>query len=780
MAKSSKWYNDAVIYQIHIKSFMDSNNDGIGDFKGLMSKLEYIKKLGVNTLWLLPFYPSPLKDDGFDISDYKNINPSYGTINDFKEFIAKAHELNLKVITELVINHTSDQHPWFQRARKAPKGSVERDYYVWSDDPKKYSETRIIFCDTEKSNWTWDEEAKAYYWHRFYSHQPDLNFDNPQVFREVTQIMSHWLDMGVDGMRLDAIPYLVEREGTINENLSETHKVVKKLRKWLDEHYEDRMFLAEANQWPEEVVEYFGEQGDECNMCYHFPVMPRLYMALAKEDSQPIIDIMEQTPSIPQNCQWAMFLRNHDELTLEMVTEREREFMWNYYAPDKRARINMGIRRRLAPLVGNDRRKIELLNSFLMSLPGAPIIYYGDEVGMGDNIYLNDRDGVRTPMQWSVDRNGGFSKADPAKLFLPAIQDIVYGYQAVNVESQEQSNSSLLNWTRRILEIRSQHKVFATGDLKFLPSGNRTVISYLRENKDETILCVANLSGQPQHVELDLKKFEGHTPVDLMGVCCFPDIGEYTYQITMPEYGFFWFLIVDANKAETMCNNKGYYPVARETLVLPQRWTSLAESSASKKIFARIIKKILPQKRWYSSKNQKIANIDLVDQVVVNETGGQLFAVLKVALESGETHDYFLPLAIDWQAETDELFKGNLNSIFGRTRCRGEVGTLYDAIYSEKFATKIALQMGQDLEVDCGKSGKIVFSSNKLGKSLIKKLNNPVEKNISTEQSNSSVIIGSDLILKIYRKVAVGKHPEVDVCKYLTEVAGFKNTPAYL
>lgn len=780
MSKVNKWYHDSVIYQIHIKSFMDSNNDGIGDFKGLISKLEYIKKLGVNTLWLLPFYPSPLRDDGFDISDYKSINPTYGTINDFKEFISKAHDLGLKVITELVINHTSDQHPWFQRARKAPKDSVERNYYVWSDDPDKYSETRIIFCDTEKSNWTWDEEAEAYYWHRFYSHQPDLNFDNPQVFREVTQIMSHWLDMGVDGMRLDAIPYLVEREGTINENLPETHDVIRKLRAWMDEHYEDRMFLAEANQWPEEVVEYFGDEGEKCNVCYHFPVMPRLYMALAKEDSQPIIDIMEQTPQIPDNCQWAMFLRNHDELTLEMVTERERQFMWDYYAPDKRARINMGIRRRLAPLVENDRRKIELLNSFLMSLPGAPIIYYGDEIGMGDNIYLNDRDGVRTPMQWSVDRNGGFSKSDPAKLFLPAIQDIVYGYQAVNVEAQEKRQSSLLNWMRRLIEIRSQHKVFVKGDLTFLPSGNRTVISYLRENKDEKILCVANLSGQPQHVELDLRKFQGYTPVDLMGVCCFPVIGEYTYQITMPEYGFFWFLIVEAKKAKALFNKKIDYSVARKTLVMPQKWQSLASSPATQKIFEKIMMKILPNKRWYSSKNYEITKIDLVNQVIVKETGEQLFAILKVHLNNGEVHDYFLPLSIDWGSETDEQFKGNINSIFSRTRCRGEVGTLYDAIYSEKFATKIVEQMGKDFVVDCGKNGKIAFSSNKLGKDLIKKLNNPIEKTISTEQSNSSVIIGDDLILKIYRKVAEGKHPEVDVCRYLTEVAGFKNTPPYL
>ncbi len=458
------WYKDAVIYQLHIKSFFDSNNDGIGDFAGLISKLDYIAELGVNTLWLLPFYPSPRRDDGYDIAEYKAVHPDYGSMADARRFIAEAHKRGLRVITELVINHTSDQHPWFQRARHAKRGSKAREFYVWSDDDQKYDGTRIIFLDTEKSNWTWDPVAGQYFWHRFYSHQPDLNFDNPQVLKAVIGVMRFWLDLGVDGLRLDAIPYLIERDGTNNENLAETHDVLKAIRAEIDANYPDRMLLAEANQWPEDTRPYFGEgDGDECHMAFHFPLMPRMYMALAMEDRFPITDILRQTPEIPANCQWAIFLRNHDELTLEMVTDRERDYLWNYYAEDRRARINLGIRRRLAPLLQRDRRRIELLTSLLLSMPGTPTLYYGDELGMGDNIYLGDRDGVRTPMQWSPDRNGGFSRADPQRLVLPPIMDPLYGYQTVNVEAQSHDPHSLLNWTRRMLAVRKQQKAFGRG-----------------------------------------------------------------------------------------------------------------------------------------------------------------------------------------------------------------------------------------------------------------------------------------------------------------------------
>ena len=500
------WYKDAIIYQLHVRTYCDSNGDGIGDFAGLTSKLDYLKGLGVNTLWLLPFYPSPLRDDGYDIADYSSIHSDYGTIADFRLFLKEAHKRDLRVITELVINHTSDQHPWFQAARVAPADSIKRNYYVWSDTAKKYEGTRIIFTDTEKSNWTWDETAKAYYWHRFFSHQPDLNFANPHVIKAVLRAMRFWFDMGVDGMRLDAIPYLCEREGTSNENLPETHAVIKYLRTELDRHYANRVFLAEANQWPEDVYEYFGD-GDECHMAFHFPLMPRIFMAVAQEDRHPIIEILAQTPEIPENCQWAIFLRNHDELTLEMVTDRERDYMYLTYATDPRARLNLGIRRRLAPLMEGNRSKIELMTSLLLSMPGSPIIYYGDEIGMGDNIYLGDRHGVRTPMQWSPDRNAGFSHADPQRLYLPPLMDPLYGYEAVNVEAQSRNANSLLNWMKRLILTRKIHKAFGRGTIKFLHPGNRKILAYLREYQDENILCVANLANTVlrNHDELTLE-----------------------------------------------------------------------------------------------------------------------------------------------------------------------------------------------------------------------------------------------------------------------------------
>ena len=497
------WYKDACIYQLHVKSFCDSNGDGIGDFPGLLSKLEYIADLGANAIWLLPFYPSPLLDDGYDISEYRNVHPDYGTLADFRQFVRAAHARGIRVITELVINHTSDQHPWFQRARQAKPGSSHRNFYVWSDTDQKYADTRIIFLDTERSNWTWDPVAGAYYWHRFYSHQPDLNFDNPQVMRAVLSVMRFWLEMGVDGLRLDAVPYLVEREGTNNENLPETHAVLKRIRAEVDATFPGRMLLAEVNQWPEDTKDYFGD-GDECHMAFHFPLMPRMYMAIAREDRFPISDIMRQTPPIPSNCQWAIFLRNHDELTLEMVTDDERDYLWQTYAADRRARLNLGIRRRLSPLLERDRRRIELMNSLLLSLPGTPVIYYGDEIGMGDNIHLGDRNGVRTPMQWSYDRNGGFSRADPAALVLPPIMDPLYGYGAVNVEAQTRDPHSLLNWMRRMLAVRSRHPAFGRGTLTFLYPGNRKILAFLREFEGETLLCVANVAHSHQAVELDL------------------------------------------------------------------------------------------------------------------------------------------------------------------------------------------------------------------------------------------------------------------------------------
>jgi len=533
------WYQDAIIYELHVRAFADGNNDGVGDFPGLMQKLDYLQDLGVTCLWLLPFFPSPLKDDGYDISDYLDVHPSYGTLQDFKAFLNAAHDRDLQVMIELVMNHTSDQHPWFQAARHAPAGSPERDYYVWSDTDEKYRDARIIFTDTEKSNWTWDPVAKAYFWHRFFSHQPDLNFDHPQVVDEMLKVLRFWLDLGVDALRVDAIPYLFERDGTSCENLPETHALVKRFRAEMDRDYANRAILAEANQWPSDVRPYFAD-GDECNMAFHFPLMPRMYMALRQEDRLPITDILAQTPALPANCQWALFLRNHDELTLEMVTNDERDYMYLAYSADPRMRINLGIRRRLAPLVDNNRRRVELLNSLLLSFPGTPVIYYGDEIGMGDNIYLGDRNGVRTPMQWNGDRNAGFSRTNPARLFSPVIMDPVWGYQAINVEAQQDDPSSLLSWMRNLIALRKLFQVFGRGTLEFLSPENRKVLAYLRRYEGEQVLCVANLSRSAQPVDLDLSKFAGAVPVEMLGYVEFPTITSQPYRLTLGGYGFFW------------------------------------------------------------------------------------------------------------------------------------------------------------------------------------------------------------------------------------------------
>jgi maltose alpha-D-glucosyltransferase/alpha-amylase len=534
------WYKDAIIYELPVKSFFDANEDGIGDFRGVIQKLDYLQELGVTCLWLLPFFPSPLRDDGYDIADYTSIHPSYGTLDDFKEFMREAQARRLQVVIELVVNHTSDQHRWFQQARLAPKDSPERAYYVWSDSDQRYRDARIIFVDSERSNWTWDPVAGQYYWHRFFSHQPDLNYDNPALLREVEQVMDFWLDLGVDGFRLDAVPYLVERDGTSCESLPETHGILRQMRHYVDAHWPNRMLLAEANQLPAETRAYFGE-GDECHMAYHFPLMPRMFMGIHLEDRTPIVDAMKQTPSIPDACQWALFLRNHDELTLEMVTDDERDYMYLAYSADPQARLNLGIRRRLAPLMGNSRRRIELLNSLLFSFPGTPILYYGDEIGMGDNLHLGDRNGVRTPMQWSGDRNAGFSRTEASRLYSPIITDPVYGYQSVNVEAQARESSSLLHWMRNLIRLRRLFKAFGRGTLEFLAPANQKVLAYVRRYDRDLILCVANLSRSVQPVQLDLSAFAGLIPVEMMGYTEFPPIGTESYFLTLGPYDFYWF-----------------------------------------------------------------------------------------------------------------------------------------------------------------------------------------------------------------------------------------------
>src|ERR687893_693258 len=657
--EDAAWYKDAIIYQLHVKAFFDSDNDGIGDFKGLTQRLEYIKDLGVTAIWLMPFYPSPQRDDGYDISEYKNVHPDHGTKRDARAFVRKAHAMGLKVITELVVNHTSDQHPWFQRARRAPKGSALRNFYVWSDTTKRYEGTPIIFSDTENSNWAWDDVAGQYYWHRFFSHQPDLNLDNPLVFRAVMGVMRFWLDAGVDGLRLDAVPYLIEREGTGNQGLPETHEILKSMRAEMDARYERRLFLAEANEWPEDLLPYFGD-GDECHMAFHFPLMPRVYMAIAQEDRHPIVDIVHQTPEIPDTCQWAIFLRNHDELTLEMVTDRERDYMYQTYGNDPRMRVNVGIRRRLAPMMENDRPRIELLNSLLMSMPGTPIVYYGDEIGMGDNIFLGDRDSVRTPMQWTSDRNAGFSRTEPARLYLPPIMDPVYGYESVNVEAQGRSAGSLLNWMKRLISVRKANQAFGRGTMEFLHPGNRRVLAYLREYEDESILCVANLSRSAQPVELDLARFRGRVPVELLGNSSFPPLGDLPYMVTLPGHSFYWFRL--AKDAEPpVWHQESPRLIEPPVLVLPAGRTRPAaeDQGAPLRLPARQLTRLeqealpnfLGAQRWFAAGEDDVRRVEISTQTGFGSD--RLLALLRVPVgengpEISEPQLYFLPLSAVW------------------------------------------------------------------------------------------------------------------------------------
>ncbi len=777
-ANDHLWFKDAVVYQVHVKSFFDANNDGIGDFVGLTEKLGHLQDLGVTAIWLMPFYPSPLRDDGYDISDYKNVQPAYGTMRDFRRFVREAHRRNLRVITELVINHTSDQHPWFQRARRAKPGTRHRDWYVWSDTDQKYLGTRIIFTDTEKSNWTWDPVAKAYYWHRFFAHQPDLNFENPQVFKAVINTMNFWLDAGVDGLRLDAIPYLCEREGTNNENIPETHALLKRIRGELDARYSDRMLLAEANQWPEDVQQYFGN-GDECHMCFHFPLMPRMYMAIAQEDRHPITDIMRQTPEIPQNCQWGIFLRNHDELTLEMVTDSERDYLWNTYATDRRARINVGIRRRLAPLMENDRRKIELMNSLLMSMPGTPFLYYGDEIMMGDNIYLGDRDGVRTPMQWTPDRNGGFSRADPARLFLPPLMDPIYGYQAVSVEAASRSPSSLLNWMKRLIAVRQSSKVFGRGTLTFLYPNNRAVLAYLRELDGEAILCVVNLSRAAQPFELDLSAYKGRIPVELLGRHRFSSIGDDYYKLTLQAFSFLWFRLELPTEQETALVAAAVRPPEYVTLVMADGWAGITTGRGRSIIERDVLRQYLPPRRWYGAKDVKLDSVSLAASVTLpGPAEGWLLAIVEARFAGGQPPQrYALPLAADW-GEIHALPQQAQAVVLARLRKGPREGALYEAVADERFTLGLLDNIRKEATIEVA-GGELRFRQT-AALSQKRFPESPVVRLLGLEQSNTSILIEDYAVLKLYRRVAAGVHPEVEMGHYLTEVAHYANTPPLL
>ncbi len=872
-ASDPLWYKDAVIYELHVRAFADSNNDGIGDFPGLLTRLDYLQDLGVTCIWLLPFFPSPLRDDGYDIANYVDVNPSYGTLNDFKVFLDAAHQRNIQVMIELVINHTSDQHPWFKAARLAPPGSPAREMYVWSDSDQLYKDARIIFTDTEKSNWTWDETAKAYYWHRFFSHQPDLNFDNPEVIEQVLKAMRFWLDMGVDALRMDAIPYLVERDGTSCENLPETHKAIKAIRAAIDADYANRLVLAEANQWPADVRPYFGD-GDECHMAFHFPLMPRIYMALRQEDRLPITDIMAQTPAIPDNCQWGLFLRNHDELTLEMVTDDERDYMYFAYSADPRMRINVGIRRRLAPLVDNNRRRIELLNSLLLSFPGTPIMYYGDEIGMGDNIYLGDRNGVRTPMQWNSDRNAGFSKCDPARLYFPVVMDPIYGYQVVNVEAQLSDQSSLLHWTRNMIALRKLFQVFGRGTLSFLNPVNRKILAYLRDlertdGSHETVLCVANLSRFAQPVSLDLADYAGLEPVEMLGYVSFPTITREPYALSLAPYSFLWLELQPASvKAEAPESEPQIAAISEPAEVnaydvdlVTAGWAGLLRDGGS--FLGSSLRAWLPRQRWFGAKTRTIQdvrvlgwaelprdlrNLSSADISAGNAAGPALFFV-DVSYSDGASDTYQIPLAVSLGAEGEEIASSHPLSVIASLSSPSGALLLHDATSREDLRmgllTLIERNATSPLSIACGSSaeGAERAASPNSGGSIPAKmpapldaqpgdaaapprdgaptslsgamfqprespsagncgpatggngclqahassafstvrLSQPIASRIgSAEQSNTSILYGKQLILKLFRRLQPGENPDVEIGRFLTEVARFPRIAPFL
>ncbi len=769
--ESNEWYRDAVIYQLHVKAFADGSGDGIGDFIGLIEKLPYIKALGATAIWLLPFYPSPLRDDGYDIADYTSVHPAYGTLRDVRRFVRTAHKLGLRIITELVINHTSDQHPWFQRARRAPRDSPLRNFYVWSDSVETYAGTRIIFTDTESSNWTWDPIAGQYYWHRFFSHQPDLNFDHPPVFDAIAAVMRFWFDLGVDGVRLDAVPYLVERAGTNNENLPETHAILKRLRAILDAEYPDRLFLAEANQWPEDASAYFGE-GDECQMAFHFPLMPRMFISIAAEDRYPLYDIMRQTPAIPDGCQWAIFLRNHDELTLEMVTDRERAFMYSVYAIEARARINVGIRRRLAPLMENDRRKIELMTSLLLSMPGTPILYYGDEIGMGDNIYLGDRDGVRTPMQWSGDRNGGFSRADTQRLYLPAIMDPVYGYDAVNVEAQERSPSSLLHWIRTMIGLRQAHRVFGRGAMTLLHPDNRHVAAYTREGDGEIVLCVANLARSPQAVSLDLSRFAGRTPVEMIGWSAFPPIVDDRYVLTLPGHAFFWFVLVAPSDAPVPPEAPAQQLPEFVTLVLPRGRASLIGDRA---IGLTLAREVLPSVlALHALRLPADAALDLIDLIALD--GSNEGPALLLFDHPAAAEGFVLPAELayasdrDWPAPT-------LRAAFARARTGPREGLLFDAAIDERMWQQLidALTAQQTL---AGARGSLVCEPT-WDLAALAPAATPIIRAPRSGVRRMTAVIDETIQLTLFRRFVHGIHPAIELAQRLHD-AHFTHTPPLL
>jgi maltose alpha-D-glucosyltransferase/alpha-amylase len=770
------WYKDAIIYELHVRAFFDSNNDGSGDFKGLTERLDYLADLGVTAVWLLPFYPSPLKDDGYDIADYTSVHADYGTLGDVKRFVREAHRRGLRVITELVCNHTSDQHPWFQRARRSPPGSAYRDFYVWSDTPDKYQDARIIFKDFETSNWTWDPVAGAYFWHRFYSHQPDLNFESPRVREALKRALDFWFELGVDGLRLDAIPYLYEREGTNCENLPETHAFLRELRTHVDARFTDRMLLAEANQWPEDAVAYFGA-GDEAHMCFHFPVMPRMFMSVRMEDRFPLYDILDQTPAIPESAQWALFLRNHDELTLEMVTDEERDYMYRVYAHDEQMRINLGIRRRLSPLMGSNRRRIELLNGLLFALPGTPVLYYGDEIGMGDNVYLGDRNGVRTPMQWSGDRNAGFSHANRQRLFLPVITDPEYHYEAINVEAQQNNPNSLLWWMKRLIALRKQHPAFGRGSLSFLHPDNRRVVAFVRAVDEEQILIVANTSRFVQYAELDLSAYAGLVPVEMFGRVDFPRLTDRPFPLSLGPHSFLWFSLEPdpSGRGQEVRTDAERAPTLDVAADIDQLL-----AGATRARLAAILPAYLRARRWFRSKARRIKSVTLHDSVAMPVAAGQArLAIFEVEFTSGEPERYVLPLALSHSERAAEIVRDYPQALVAYVAPADQEGVhwlLYDALYDPSFARSLVTAIGARRRF-AGRRGQLAATPTP----AFRRLGGAGEPDEGgrpgrAEQSNTSISFGERLILKVFRILEPGINPDLEIGNALTEL-GFEHTP---
>jgi maltose alpha-D-glucosyltransferase/alpha-amylase len=792
-----RWYKDAIIYEVHVKSFFDSNGDGIGDFPGLTEKLGYLEDLGVTAIWLLPFYPSPLKDDGYDISDYFNVHPEYGTLRDFREFLREAHKRGVRVITELVLNHTSDQHPWFKRSRQARPGSHWRDFYVWSDTPDQYKDARVIFKDFESSNWAWDPVAKSYYWHRFYSHQPDLNFDNPHVREAIFRMVDFWFEMGVDGLRLDAVPYLFEREGTNCENLPETYAFLRKLRRHVDEKFKNRMLLAEANQWPEDAAAYFGA-GDICHMAFHFPLMPRIFIALQMEDRFPIVDILDQTPKIPELCQWALFLRNHDELTLEMVTDEERDYMYRVYARDPHARINLGIRRRLAPLMGDNRRRIELMNILLFFLPGTPVIYYGDEIGMGDNYYLGDRNGVRTPMQWGPDRNAGFSKANPQKLYLPVIIDPEYHYESVNVENQQRNPYSLLWWMKRTIAIRKRFRSPGRGSLEFLFPENPKILAFLRRYEDETILFVANLSRFFQVAQVDLSAFSGRVPEEISSRNRFPTVRESPYVLTMGPYDYLFLLL--KKEEETLTTEK----VVPE-LYVKKRWQAVFDEEMRERLENEVLLPYLPSCRWFGGKAKTIRGMTVKEAIPFAEGSDVSYILLlEASYTEGTPETYVLPISFALTRKGEEpleelvvegqrvrldeewlTIKAKLvaeefpQSVIARLHVNNDEGILYDSTYDGRFREGLLAVIARRKRIR-GRQGEIIGGQGRMFRKFAgDNVRSLSSEPLKAEQSNTSILYEDRFYFKLFRRLEEGPHPDREMTQYLTESVAFPSIPPY-